>query len=414
MDLEPIRRRILRGIFEVRRSDHPWRFRNLLHPPYAIHDGSVARQTGVQSRRPRRERLWPGPALWKPSSNIGPACTSGPKRIDRRLRSKLDPSDIVQQTLVHAWQAWNQFRGTTEEERAAWLRQILARTVLHSVRDFHRGKRDVSREQSLGTVAEQSSAGLEAWLVAEQSSPSQKRWPAGRKPVVWRKRSGGFPSAARRVVSTIGRVAQPSRSLSTSGGVRPPWRDCCTADCNSFADNSRRSGDSWPTCPNSMTSGRTGAIGAGHCRIPACRAWAATAVAASIPPRASRPGRRTGGVFFADHDLMRQLALAWAKGAGQPAPGSNPEPVDVDLGDYQLEAEVPRRHGRGIQGPAKKPRADRRREDDPVRPAGQGRGRTIPHRSGLSRGRSIRTLSKSTASVSHRGRHFFSMEFIDG
>jgi RNA polymerase sigma-70 factor, ECF subfamily len=104
-------------------------------------------------------------------------------RIDRRLRSKLDPSDIVQQTLVHAWQAWNQFRGTTEEERAAWLRQILARTVLHNVRDFHRDKRDVAREQSLDAIAEQSSARLEAWLVAEQSSPSQKvvRWEETRR-----------------------------------------------------------------------------------------------------------------------------------------------------------------------------------------------------------------------------------------
>jgi RNA polymerase sigma-70 factor (ECF subfamily) len=92
--------------------------------------------------------------------------------LDARLQGKLDPSDVVQETLLQAYQALGQFRGSTDAELAAWLRQILARHLAHLVRDLGRDKRDVSREQSLQEALDQSSARLEAWLAAEQSSPS--------------------------------------------------------------------------------------------------------------------------------------------------------------------------------------------------------------------------------------------------
>jgi RNA polymerase sigma-70 factor (ECF subfamily) len=93
--------------------------------------------------------------------------------LDPRLKGKLDASDLVQQTLLQAHQARDQFRGG-DGERAAWLRQIPARNLAHAVRDFGRDKRDVAREQALGAALEASSARLEAWLAAEQSSPSQQ------------------------------------------------------------------------------------------------------------------------------------------------------------------------------------------------------------------------------------------------
>jgi RNA polymerase sigma-70 factor (ECF subfamily) len=94
--------------------------------------------------------------------------------LDPRLQSKLDPSDVVQQTLLQAHQARHDFRGGSEAELAAWLRQILARNLAHAVRDLGRAKRDIGRERSLEAALDASSARLEAWLAAEQSSPSQK------------------------------------------------------------------------------------------------------------------------------------------------------------------------------------------------------------------------------------------------
>ena len=94
-------------------------------------------------------------------------------QLDPRWQAKLDPSDIVQQTLLQAHQARDQFRGHTTAERAAWLRQILARVLSNAVRDLSRDKRDLGRERSLEAALEASSARLEAWLAADQSSPSE-------------------------------------------------------------------------------------------------------------------------------------------------------------------------------------------------------------------------------------------------
>ena len=94
--------------------------------------------------------------------------------LDPRLRGKADASDLVQQTFLQAHQARDQFRGQTEAELAAWLRQILARNLAHALRDLGRAKRDVARERSLEAALDASSARLGEWLAAEQPSPSQQ------------------------------------------------------------------------------------------------------------------------------------------------------------------------------------------------------------------------------------------------
>jgi len=92
-------------------------------------------------------------------------------QLDPRLQGKLDESDVVQQTLAKAHQNLGQFRGQTEAELAAWLRRILANTIIDALRKFHH---ELDREHSLAETMDQSSARLEAWLAANQSSPSDQ------------------------------------------------------------------------------------------------------------------------------------------------------------------------------------------------------------------------------------------------
>lgn len=94
--------------------------------------------------------------------------------LERKLRSKLDPADVVQQTLLLAHRDRRAFRGTTTEEFAAWLRRILAHCLARAARDYRAMKRDVQRERSLETALGESSAALDACIEAHGSSPSEK------------------------------------------------------------------------------------------------------------------------------------------------------------------------------------------------------------------------------------------------
>jgi RNA polymerase sigma-70 factor, ECF subfamily len=90
-------------------------------------------------------------------------------RLDGRLRNKLDPADLVQQTLTRALERREQFRGGSDEQRAAWLRTLLAHAMVDALRKHARPD---GAERSLDAALEQSSARLEAFLVADQTSPS--------------------------------------------------------------------------------------------------------------------------------------------------------------------------------------------------------------------------------------------------
>ena len=92
--------------------------------------------------------------------------------LDRRLRGKLDASDVVQQTMLRACSALAEVRDPRPEVLVAWLRKILARTLADAVKHYDRDKRDIALERSLEADLDHSASGFAAWLAADQTSPS--------------------------------------------------------------------------------------------------------------------------------------------------------------------------------------------------------------------------------------------------
>lgn len=91
-----------------------------------------------------------------------------------KLRSKLDASDMVQETLLKAQQHLHNFRGGDDVALAGWLRTILANTMRDAKRHFDGDKRGVHREQSLEERLLESSARLDRLLAETATSPSGK------------------------------------------------------------------------------------------------------------------------------------------------------------------------------------------------------------------------------------------------
>lgn len=96
-------------------------------------------------------------------------------RFPRRLQRHVDPSDIVQQTLLEAHASAGAFRGATAAEQMAWLRRILARNLLDEIKRLGRRKRDVARERPLREALDRSSQNLAAWLPAAKGSTPSRR-----------------------------------------------------------------------------------------------------------------------------------------------------------------------------------------------------------------------------------------------
>jgi hypothetical protein len=80
----------------------------------------------------------------------------------------------VQQTLLEAWKGWGNFRGNSEPQRLAWLRQILAHQLAHLASHYAETQmRSVSREVSIERSLSQSAERLDHLLPTRDPSPSQ-------------------------------------------------------------------------------------------------------------------------------------------------------------------------------------------------------------------------------------------------
>ncbi|MEM9644308.1 MAG: sigma-70 family RNA polymerase sigma factor [Planctomycetota bacterium] len=93
--------------------------------------------------------------------------------LDRRLRRRLSPQDLVQETMLAAHRDFPGFRGHGERELVAWLRQILSRCLTHAIeRHVHAKKRDVRREVNLDRQAQGIDRRINHWtdIIADRSS----------------------------------------------------------------------------------------------------------------------------------------------------------------------------------------------------------------------------------------------------
>jgi RNA polymerase sigma-70 factor (ECF subfamily) len=93
-------------------------------------------------------------------------------KLGRAMERRVDSSDIVQETELEMVRGFPDFRGVTEPELSAWLKQILRRNIADKVRDNRAAVRDLRRETYLdGTDASASITWVEP--KGRESSPSQ-------------------------------------------------------------------------------------------------------------------------------------------------------------------------------------------------------------------------------------------------
>lgn len=96
-------------------------------------------------------------------------------RMDKRLRGREDPSDVLQEVYIDAHQRIRHYLKRPELSFYIWLRQLTTQRLI----DIHRrhllaDKRDVKQEISLdGRAVGATSASMALQLVAHLTSPSQ-------------------------------------------------------------------------------------------------------------------------------------------------------------------------------------------------------------------------------------------------
>ena len=96
-------------------------------------------------------------------------------RIDKRLKGRVDPSDIVQDAFIEVTQRFSEYYNEQKMPFFLWLRFITVQKLIQ-VHRHHLGvkARDANREVSIfnGPLPQATSAVLAAQLMGKQTSPS--------------------------------------------------------------------------------------------------------------------------------------------------------------------------------------------------------------------------------------------------
>ena len=96
------------------------------------------------------------------------------RQLDSGLRRRVEPSDVVQESLADAWKARAGFKGRSRSELVAWLQAILEHNVRDVVREHvEADKRSVRQERSLDELRSSGAARPDVFISAELSPTSR-------------------------------------------------------------------------------------------------------------------------------------------------------------------------------------------------------------------------------------------------
>jgi RNA polymerase sigma-70 factor (ECF subfamily) len=94
-------------------------------------------------------------------------------QLHRRLQSKIEPSDLVQQSLLEAHRGFEDFQGATPVEWLAWLKQIVKHNAMDADQHYRQAeRRNLRKERSLEFTDSSGSQG-ELCLADPGPGPSQ-------------------------------------------------------------------------------------------------------------------------------------------------------------------------------------------------------------------------------------------------
>lgn len=132
------------------------------------------------------------------------------------LQGKVDPSDLVQETLLKAQQEFSSFEGDSESRLLGWLRAILVNQVAYCSRQFATDMRDVGREVSLDVQDLHET--LANGVVAPEPSPEEALAAREQREAVARALAG-LPEHYRRAVELRNRDNMPFAEIGRQIGV---------------------------------------------------------------------------------------------------------------------------------------------------------------------------------------------------
>jgi RNA polymerase sigma-70 factor (ECF subfamily) len=96
------------------------------------------------------------------------------QNLNPRLWKDVDPSGVVQETLMEAVSKQAQFEGDGSQAFEGWMRRMLLNNLYDAIRRIHREKRDIDREVPLAGAINESTGRLQSLLSNHDSTPSVK------------------------------------------------------------------------------------------------------------------------------------------------------------------------------------------------------------------------------------------------